>query len=156
MPLNTYGAHGAPYVKFSMLDIGCIPCTEHGAQSAPCGIFRSQCIPCTEHGASVSLGLPVCLFRQPLDDHFEQRLKSEGLAQVVIHSSLATLVSNPLLNISGQCNNRYLRICRWLLANPACCLKAVHVRHLAVHQHEIEKVALQALQGFLAVADSNN
>jgi len=75
---------------------------------------------------------------EPGGQHRLQPLHREGLGQVIVHSGREALFTIAWGRMGRQCDDRHGRPRFPLLpfADQASSLKAVHLRHLTVHQSE--------------------
>ena len=80
---------------------------------------------------------------QRMSNHIQQRFAIDRLGGVVIHAGVQTAVAIPLDGIGGQGNDRNSAqhfmgelTGRFHGTNLASGFKAVHHRHLAIHQNE--------------------
>ncbi len=77
----------------------------------------------------------------------------ERLGDIAVHPGGQAPLTVALHGIGGHGDNRQMAAGRFFpLANRRRRLEAVHLRHLNVHQHQIERRVLQRLHRFPAVA----
>ncbi len=87
----------------------------------------------------------------------EQFAGADGFADVTVHAGLQTAFAVALHGVSGHGKDRRVSAGRRLtLADGRRRLETVHVRHLHVHEHQVEGIVLQGRDGLGAVADHHD
>jgi len=86
-------------------------------------------------------------------DYREKFLHAERLGQIVIHARLEALLLIARHDMGGNGNDRHMLAGGlFKLPDGGGCLKAVHPRHLYIHQDKINLLALENGHGLLAIA----
>src|SRR6187399_882730 len=90
---------------------------------------------------------------EQLVDQLEQQLPAERLGEVGVHARLEAALAVADHGVRGDGDDRRMRPTLRVLegADRGDRLEAVHLRHLDVHQHEIEAAALEGVDGLAAV-----
>ena len=78
-----------------------------------------------------------------------QLILFDGLRQVVVHPGLHQLLFLPVKRVGGDGDHRRLLLMR-KVANQLAGANAVHIRHLNIHQNQIQLHLLSLLYGALA------
>ena len=93
----------------------------------------------------------VCFFINPSGKRGKEFFRINGFGQIVIHSCVQTFFPIAFQRMSGHGDNRQT-IKSGIGADMLCCFKAIHLRHLDIHEHRVRNVFCKNPDRFPAVA----